>query len=216
MSLFVLTTGWSHLAIQSTELVAREAGSRSHELVFGSIDGILAVLGIISAAGSALLRPEQIFTTALGGAVAGSLSVFAATYLSETTEKKVRLLDALESTRRKRNGRTLPARGIDHPHVRRMLARINRRALISGTIISSTSMFSSLVLLLPLILLSPIFSVTASMMLGIFLLVLLGAFRGLALKQSAAKSAVKMVVLGIAIILLSRSLGTYVEQSFLR
>src|SRR2546426_11986488 len=67
MSLFVLTTGWSHLAIQSTELVAREAGSRSHELVFGSIDGILAVLGIISAAGSALLRPEQIFTTALGG-----------------------------------------------------------------------------------------------------------------------------------------------------
>ncbi len=77
-------------------------------------------------------------------------------------------------------------------------------------------MFSSLVLLLPLILLSPIFSVTASMMLGIFLLVLLGAFRGLALKQSAAKSAAKMVVLGIAIILLSRSLGTYVEQSFLR
>jgi len=77
-------------------------------------------------------------------------------------------------------------------------------------------MFSSLALLLPLILLSPSFSVTASMMLGIFLLVLLGAFRGLALKQSAAKSAAKMVVLGIAIILLSRSLGTYVEQSFLR
>ncbi len=97
-----------------------------------------------------------------------------------------------------------------------MLARINRRAFLSGTIISATSMFSSLVLLLPLILLSPGFSVTASMLLGILLLVLLGAFRGVALKQSAAKSAAKMVILGIAIILLSKSLGGYVEQFFLR
>ncbi len=77
-------------------------------------------------------------------------------------------------------------------------------------------MFSSLILLLPLILLSPDIAVGGSTLLGIILLFLLGAIRGVALKQSGAKSAAKMVFLGIAIILLSRSLGGYVEQFFLR
>ncbi len=39
---------------------------------------------------------------------------------------------------------------------------------------------------------------------------MLGAFRGVTLKQSAAKSAVKMVLLGILVILVSKVLGSYV------
>jgi len=65
------------MAIQSTELVVHETGSRAAELIFGSLDGLFSVLGIIAAAGSAQLLPPQIFTTGLGGAVAGALSVFA-------------------------------------------------------------------------------------------------------------------------------------------
>src|SRR6266581_2143894 len=64
------------MAVQSTELVVQETGSRSAELVFGSIDGLFSVLGIISAAGSAALIPVQIFATGVGGAVAGALSTF--------------------------------------------------------------------------------------------------------------------------------------------
>src|SRR5437870_491924 len=87
------------MAIQTTELIALDTGSLMAELVFGSIDGIFSVLGIIAAGGAAALTNLQIFTTGMGGAAAGALSVFAATYLSETTEKKTRLL-TLGKTRR--------------------------------------------------------------------------------------------------------------------
>src|SRR2546422_8170054 len=77
------------MAIQTTELIALDTGSVMAELVFGSIDGIFSVLGIIAAGGAALLTNLQIFTTGMGGAAAGALSVFAATYLSETTGRKL-------------------------------------------------------------------------------------------------------------------------------
>src|SRR5207245_7592181 len=87
------------MAIQTTELIALDTGSVMAELVFGSIDGIFSGLGIIAAGGAALLTNLQIFTTGMGGAAAGALSVFAATYLSETTEKKTRLLNAWENSK---------------------------------------------------------------------------------------------------------------------
>ncbi len=54
------------------------------------------------------------------------------------------------------------------------------------------------------------YAVTASIIIGVMMLFLLGAFRGVTLKQSAAKSALKMVVLGILVILASKILGSYV------
>src|SRR6266702_2297974 len=180
------------MAVQSTELVVQETGSRSAELVFGSIDGLFSVLGIISAAGSAALIPVQIFATGVGGAVAGALSVFAATYLSETHKKKPVPLTT------------------EHPKIHRLLGKINRRALGSGIVTAITSALASLVLLVPLVLFPETYAVTASIFIGVILLFLLGAFRGVTLKQSAAKSAMKMVVLGILVILASKVLGSYV------
>ena len=49
------------------------------------------------------------------------------------------------------------------------------------------------------------------MITGIFLLSLMGVFRGVTLKQSAAKSAIKMVILGVIIIVACRVLGSYVQ-----
>src|SRR6266702_6598146 len=80
LGLFRLHRENPRLAIQSAELVVHEAGSRAAELIFGSLDGLFSVLGIIAAAGSAQLLSPQIFTTGLGGAVAGALSVFASTF----------------------------------------------------------------------------------------------------------------------------------------
>src|SRR5207245_8973958 len=93
------------MAIQTTELIALDSWSLMAELVFGSIDGIFSVLGIIAAGGAAALTNLQIFTTGMGGAAAGALSVFAATYLSETTEKTARLLNAWENSKNLRPGK---------------------------------------------------------------------------------------------------------------
>ena len=204
------------MAIQSTELVVHETGSRAAELIFGSLDGLFSVLGIIAAAGSAQLLPPQIFTTGLGGAVAGALSVFAATYLSETTEKRSRLLEAIDQTNRLRarktnsDGRKTQPLTTNHPKVHRLLGKISRKAVLSAIVTSFTSGVASLALLFPLIFLPTAYSVTASMFVGILLLIMLGAFRGVALKQSASKSAFKMVLLGILVIFASRFLGVYV------
>jgi VIT1/CCC1 family predicted Fe2+/Mn2+ transporter len=90
------------------------------------------------------------------------------------------------------------------------LGRINRRALGSGVVTAITSALASLVLLFPLVVFPEAYAVTASTFIGVVLLFLLGAFRGVTLKQSAVKSAVKMVILGILVILASKILGSYV------
>ena len=191
------------------------------ELVFGSIDGIFSVLGIIAAGGSASLTSLQIFATGLGGAAAGALSVFAATYLSQTTEKKTRLMNAWESSKsvlrktRDSNGQRREPTKKDHAKFHEMVSRIHRRALLSGLVTSMTSSMASLALLLPLVLLTVSYSVSVSILAGIGLLSLLGAFRGVTLKQSAAKSAIKMVILGVIIIIAARILGTWVQTLFL-
>ena len=190
-------------------------------MVFGSIDGIFSVLGIIAAGASAALTSLQIFATGLGGAAAGALSVFAATYLSQTTEKKTRLLAAWENSKRiaarkarmgtsGTNQSKEPTKK-EHKRFHELLSRVHRRALLSGLVTSTTSTVASLTLLLPLVMLSQFYSTSTSILTGIFLLAMLGAFRGVTLKQSAAKSAIKMVVLGIVIIIASRVLGAYVE-----
>jgi len=209
------------LAIQTTELIALDTSSVAAELVFGSIDGIFSVLGIIAAGGSAALTSVQIFATGLGGAAAGALSVFAATYLSQTTEKKTRLLNAWESSKnalrktKDANGQRREPTKKDHAKFHEMLSRVHRRALLSGFVTSMTSSMASLALLLPLVLLTVSYSVSVSILAGIGLLSLLGAFRGVTLKQSAAKSAIKMVILGVIIIIAARILGTWVQTLLL-
>ena len=91
-----------------------------------------------------------------------------------------------------------------------LLSRVHRRALLSGLVTSTTSTFASLALLLPLVIVSQLFASQVSLLTGLFLIALLGAFRGVTLKQSAAKSAIKMVILGVIIIVASRVLGSYV------
>jgi predicted membrane protein (TIGR00267 family) len=193
-------------------------------VVFGSIDGIFSVLGIIAAGATAGLSTLVIFATGLGGAVAGALSVFAATYLSETTEKKTRLMAAWEhsrkvGTKKSRNGNSqlrAPTKK-EHKMFHELLSKVHRRALVSGLVTSTTSTLASLALLLPLVLLSQFYSTDPSILagisiiIGIFLLSLMGAFRGVTLKQSPAKSAIKMVILGVIIIVACRVLGQYVQ-----
>ena len=92
-----------------------------------------------------------------------------------------------------------------------LLSRVHRRALVSGLVTSTTSTLASLALLLPLVIVSQFYAPTQiSLLTGLFLIALLGAFRGMTLKQSAAKSAIKMVILGVIIIVASRVLGLYV------
>src|SRR3989442_1608931 len=157
-----------------------------------------------------------IFERGVGEADGKAVSFFAATYLAETHEKKTGLLEAITRTNRQRSRQTngnkkKPAPlTTEHPKIHRLLGKINRRALGSGIVSAITSALASLVLLLPLVLFPDTYAVTASIVIGVLLLFLLGAFRGVTLKQSAAKSALKMVILGILVILASKVLGSYV------
>ncbi|MBO0888409.1 hypothetical protein J2P12_04840, partial [Candidatus Bathyarchaeota archaeon] len=159
----------------------------------------------------------QIFATGLGGAAAGALSVFAAMYLSQTTEKKTRLLAAWENSRKITTRKSRSGNGLireptkkEHKMLHELLSRVHRRALLSGLVTSTTSTLASLALLLPLVIVSQLFASQVSLLTGLFLIALLGAFRGVTLKQSAAKSAIKMIILGVIIIVASRVLGSYV------
>src|SRR5438105_3262232 len=192
----------SVMAIQTTELIALDTGSLLAELVFGSIDGIFSVLGIIAAGGAAGLNSLQIFTTGIGGAAAGALSVFAATYLSQTTEKKTRLLNAWENSKnmrsRKYSNGASPKRiptTKEHAMFHSLLSKVHRRALLSGVVTSGTSSIASLALLFPLVLLTKDYSVPVSILLGITLLSFLVSLRGASWKHSAANSAIKMLIL---------------------
>jgi predicted membrane protein (TIGR00267 family) len=138
-------------------------------------------------------------------------------YLSQTTEKKTRLLAAWENSRkittrksRSGNGQIREPTKKEHKMFHELLSRVHRRALLSGLVTSTTSTFASLALLLPLVIVSQLFASQVSLLTGLFLIALLGAFRGVTLKQSAAKSAIKMVILGVIIIVASRVLGSYV------
>src|SRR5438128_11807130 len=172
------------MVIQTTVLITLDTCSVKAELVFGSIDGIFSVFGIIAAGRAALLTNLQIFTTGMGGAAAGALSVFAATYLSETTEKKTRLLNAWENSKNLRpressNGNSqkrVPTKK-EHAIFHSLLSKVHRRALLSGLVTSGTSSIASLALLLPLVLIAQSYSVSVSILLGITLLFFLCAFR---------------------------------------
>src|SRR2546428_14102655 len=126
-------------------------------------------MGIIRGGGAGFLTDVQIFTAGRGGATAGALSVFAATYLSEATEKKTRLLNAWENSknlraRKSSNGnsqRRVPTKK-EHALFHSLLSKVHRRALLSGLVTSGTSSIASLALLLPLVLISQSYSVPAS------------------------------------------------------
>jgi predicted membrane protein (TIGR00267 family) len=162
-------------------------------IILGSIDGILAVLGVVIGTSHVVEDPSIIINAALGGAVALALTNGIGSYLAESAveygnlaELEKPLLRSLEST---------------------TLERDTKKKIWNDSIThGGSSLIGSLVPIMPFVLFDTL-SLEIAIILSISVLAILGVYSGKIAKQSLIKHAVRMVGLGILIVLAVTSLG---------
>jgi predicted membrane protein (TIGR00267 family) len=163
-------------------------------VILGTIDGILAVLGIIIGVSTTSVDPSIIIKAALGGGIALCLTNGIGSYLAETavehgkisSVEKAMLLN-LEDTR---------------------IEKMARKRIISGSIVhGGSSLVGSMIPILPILLLHDSYSTLVSIALGIIALIVLGAYSATISRESYIRSIVRMVSLGIIVVIACSLLG---------
>jgi predicted membrane protein (TIGR00267 family) len=165
-----------------------EESERGRYIILGTIDGILAVLGIIIGLSAATLDPGVIIKAALGGGIALCLTNGIGSYLAESaveygklSEVEAALLQDLKDTR---------------------IEKITRRNIIIDSILHGGSSFvGSLIPIMPFIFIADGIAVYVSVCLALVSLVALGLFSGKISGQSYLKSIVRMVFLGAIVVI---------------
>jgi predicted membrane protein (TIGR00267 family) len=165
-----------------------EESEHARYIILGTIDGILAVLGIIVGLWSASVGPDVIIKAALGGGIALCLTNGIGSYLAETTveygklsEVEQALLQDLKNTKIERQTRN--------------------KILIDSVIHGGSSFVGSLIPLAPFLFISNGMAEYVSIGLALCALVLLGLFSGRISGQSYLKSVVRMVLLGAVVVI---------------
>ena len=155
-------------------------------IILGSIDGLLATLGIIIGVSVVSASNAIIVSAAFGGAIALALTNGLGSYLAESTIEHGKLAVTEKSLLRKLSNTYVESQS------RRKIAK---DALSSG----GASFIGSLVPLAPWIF--SVGSVAASVGLSLISLFALGIYAGYISKQSYVISVVKMVGLGMLIVI---------------
>jgi predicted membrane protein (TIGR00267 family) len=155
-------------------------------IILGSIDGLLATLGIIMGVSVVSASNAIIVSAAFGGAIALALTNGLGSYLAESTIEHGKLAMTEKSLLRKLNNTYVESQS------RRKIAR---DAVSSG----GASFIGSLIPLAPWIF--SVGSVAASVGLSLISLVALGIYAAHISRQSYAISVVKMVGLGTLIVI---------------
>jgi predicted membrane protein (TIGR00267 family) len=165
-----------------------EESERGRYIILGTIDGILAILGIIIGLSSATLDSGVIIKAALGGGIALCLTNGIGSYLAESaveygklSEVEAALLQDLKDTKIER------------------LAR--RNILIDSVLHGGSSFVGSLIPILPFIFIPDGIAVYISVGLALAALILLGLFSGKISGQSYLKSVIRMVFLGAVVVI---------------
>ncbi|WP_440952119.1 VIT1/CCC1 transporter family protein [Methanococcoides sp. FTZ1] len=162
-------------------------------IILGSIDGLLAVLGVVIGTSHVVDDPSIIINAALGGAVALALTNGIGSYLAESaveyghlSDLEKPLLRSLESTK---------------------LESQTKKKIWNDSIAHGGSSFiGSLVPISPFVLIDEM-ALEISVVMSISVLAILGVYSGRIAKQSAIKHAVRMVGLGILIVAAVTLLG---------
>lgn len=162
-------------------------------IILGSIDGILAVLGVVIGTSHVSDDPTVVINAALGGAVALALTNGVGSYLAESAvefgklaELEKPLLRSLNCTR---------------------LEQETKKKIWSDSIFHGGSSFlGSLVPILPFLLLDE-HMLEVAVICSIAVLSILGIYSGKLAKQSMIKHSVRMVALGIMIVAAVTILG---------
>ncbi len=165
-----------------------EESEQGRYIILGTIDGILAILGIIVGLSSATLDPGVIIKAALGGGIALCLTNGIGSYLAETaveygklSEVEAALLQDLKDTK---------------------IEKFTKRKIIKDSITHGGSSFvGSLVPILPFLFVSGGVALYVSVGLALAALVVLGLFSGRISGQSYLKSILRMVFLGAVVVI---------------
>jgi len=155
-------------------------------IILGSIDGLLATLGIIVGVSVVSATNSIIVSAAFGGAIALALTNGLGSYLAESTIEYGKLAITERSLLRKLNNTYVESQ--------------SRRKIVKDAVSSGGASFlGSLIPLAPWIL--SVGSVAASVALSLLSLVALGVYSAYISRQSYAISVIKMVGLGMLIVI---------------
>ncbi|MEZ5333921.1 MAG: VIT1/CCC1 transporter family protein [Methanolobus sp.] len=162
-------------------------------IILGSIDGILAVLGVVIGTSHVSDDPTIVINAALGGAVALALTNGVGSYLAESAVEFGKLAELEKPLLRKLNSTRLE---------QETKTKIWSDSFFHG----GASFFGSLVPILPFVLLDA-HRLEAAIICSITVLSILGVYSGKLAKQSMIKHSVRMVGLGIMIVAAVTMLG---------
>ena len=164
----------------------------SRYIILGSVDGILAILGVVIGA-SISGNPSFVINAALGGAVALAMTNGVGSYLAEgaveygkLSKLEKPLLRSLENTR------------IEEQTIK----KIRTDSITHG----GASFIGSLIPILPFVIFEN-HQLEVAVCLSIIALAILGVYSGKIAKQSIVIHSVRMVALGIAIVIAVTLLG---------
>lgn len=162
-------------------------------IILGSIDGILAVLGVVIGTSHVADDPSIIINAAFGGAVALALTNGVGSYLAESAVEYGKLAE------------------LERPLLRSLacttIEKQTKQKIWSDSIFhGGASFLGSMVPIMPFLLLDERM-LTVSIVLSIAVLAILGMYSGKLAKQSLIKHSARMVGLGIIIVIAVTSLG---------
>jgi predicted membrane protein (TIGR00267 family) len=171
-----------------------DGGEEGRYLILGTIDGLLAVLGIIIGLSAATSNADIIVRAALGGGIALCLTNGVGSYLAETAVVYGRIssvehamLETLRDT-----------------HIEKQAKRkIMRDSIIHG----GTSLVGSIIPVVPFLFLHDGSALYVAIGLCAVVLIGLGLYSGHVSKQSYIKSVVRMIGLGALIVIICSLLG---------
>lgn len=173
-----------------------DGGDEGRYLILGTIDGLLAVLGIIIGLSAATSNTDIIVKAALGGGIALCLTNGVGSYLAETAVEYGRIssvekamLETLRDT-----------------HIEKQAKRkIKRDSIIHG----GASFVGSLIPVIPFLFIHDGIAVYVAIVLCGIVLVCLGLYSGYVSGQSYIKSIVRMISLGALIVIVCSLLGLH-------
>lgn len=163
-------------------------------LILGTIDGLLAVLGIIIGASASTADAGIIVKAALGGGIALALTNGIGSYLAESAVEYGRIASVERAI----------LQGLKDTRIE---AQAKRRIVIGSIVHGGASLIGSLIPVLSFLLLPAEISLIVSILLSLVTLVILGFYSGKISGQSYLKSILRMVSLGLIIVIVTGLLG---------
>jgi predicted membrane protein (TIGR00267 family) len=173
-----------------------DGGDEGRYLILGTIDGLLAVLGIIIGLAAATANNEIIIKAALGGGIALCLTNGIGSYLAETAVEYGRISSVEKAM----------LEDLRDTHIEKTAKRkIVRDSIIHG----GASFVGSIIPILPFLIFEDGIAIYASVALCGIVLIGLGLYSGYVSSQSYIKSVVRMLGLGATIVIVCSLLGLH-------